>query len=242
MPTPPYFPSYRPILGIISPTRINQSIYCDLFFLPFSSSYASEEILTLMAWVRPVAGRPVPNSSPAFISHNFIPILSSYQGIVKPFYLPLAQYLRLFAVGYPISIKQVELHRLVMLVVHQLLIFLIRQSDIHFLFVVMAYECYVFHNSDLTVLSRAEWFWFRLIIHRCVHGFSVCLISCVLLVSLFLSCLHGLPVNIRFSLFCCCVKGSLQSLILSFEEGNLTDNCLNAHFLVLHRDASFYFP
>ena len=46
---------------------IRASIYFDLFFLVFRISTASCEIRTLIANVRPVAGRPVANLVPAFM-------------------------------------------------------------------------------------------------------------------------------------------------------------------------------
>ena len=46
---------------------IRLSIYSDLFFLVFKIFAASCDILTLIACVRPVAGRPVANSLPAFM-------------------------------------------------------------------------------------------------------------------------------------------------------------------------------
>ena len=46
---------------------ISSSIYSDLFFLLLKISAACFEILTLIATVRPVAGRPDANLLPAFI-------------------------------------------------------------------------------------------------------------------------------------------------------------------------------
>ena len=63
---PPFMSFYFPPSCAAS-CLISSSIYSDLFFLLLKISAACFEILTLIATVRPVAGRPDANLLPAFI-------------------------------------------------------------------------------------------------------------------------------------------------------------------------------